>query len=118
MKKILNSLNISALLLFLSVKTAFAVNIQNEFKSPVNQASDVSKLVGSLLANSNIIAGIFFLILVITAGYRMLNHAGDVQKFATGKDVITYALLGFLIIFAAYWIIQIVETMTGFKIIS
>lgn len=93
------------------------VNIQQQFGSPVNQAADISKLVGSFLANANIVAGVIFLILIITAGYRMLNHAGDSQKFATGKDVITYALLGFLIIFAAYWIIKIVETITSLKII-
>ena len=96
-----------------------AVNINDSFKSPFTQKEDIGGIASILLSNSVVIAGVVFLFLIIIAGFTMLNGAGsgDPKKFAQGREVIVYALIGFLIIFASYWIIQIIAQMTGLKII-
>lgn len=89
------------------------MNINSQFNSPITGPNDISKLISSFSSNAIVIGGVLFLIFVIIAGYQMLNNSGDSQKFASGKDVITYAVMGFLIIFGAYWIIQLLQLMLG-----
>lgn len=43
--------------------------------------------------------------------------SGDQKKAATAKSMITDAVIGFLVIFLSYFIIQIVEVITGFTIL-
>lgn len=48
----------------------------------------------------------------------MLTSAGDPEKVKAGQGKITTGLIGFLIIFTAYWLMQIIETVLGFKILG
>jgi hypothetical protein len=41
---------------------------------------------------------------------------GESESTKKGSQAIAAALIGFLIIFASYWIIQLVETITGLTI--
>lgn len=93
------------------------VDIGQQFGSNYNSSADLGKLVTSLSSNAVVLGGVLFLIAVIGAGYHMLHNSGDAQKFAQGRDIITYAFFGFLIIFGAYWIIQIIETTLGIQIL-
>lgn len=109
---------LSLALLALTSTTAHAIDFKQQFGSPYTKQQDIGGLVSIVVANAGIIAGLVFLVLVISAGFTMVHNAGgDPQKFAKGRDIITFALVGFLIIFAAYWIIQIIELMTGTKIV-
>ncbi len=79
----------------------------------------VGSLVSVILSNVYILAGVVLLILFLWAGFKMIQSAGtrDAQKAAEAKNTLTYAVIGFLIIFASYWIIQIVEAITGLTIL-
>ena len=79
----------------------------------------VGKIVSVILSNAYIIAGVILLILILFAGFQMIQSAGskDAQKAAQARNTLTYAILGFLIIFASYWIIQLVEAITGLTIL-
>jgi len=35
-----------------------------------------------------------------------------------GKKTATSALIGFIVVFSAYWIVKLIETITGLKLIS
>jgi hypothetical protein len=50
----------------------------------------------------------------------MIMGAGqdNPEAAAKGKQAATSAVIGFIIIFAAYWIIQIIETVTGLNILN
>ena len=41
---------------------------------------------------------------------------GESQQAEKGKKIVTNTLIGFLVIFLSYWIIQIVEIVTGIPI--
>jgi hypothetical protein len=53
-------------------------------------------------------AGLGLLLMLISAGYTFLTSAGDAKKMEQGKQQLTNAVVGFIIVFAAYWIVQLV----------
>lgn len=76
-------------------------------------------LVNIIVKNSLTLAGIIFLVLIIAGGIMMMVSAGlgDDKKAATAKSMITNSLIGFLVIFLSYFIIQIIEVITGLSIL-
>jgi len=46
--------------------------------------------------------GVIFIILIIIAGYNWMTAAGDEQKVTKAKDTIQRAIIGLIIILAAY----------------
>ncbi len=58
-------------------------------------------------------AGIGLLLMIISAGFTLLTSAGDPKKLDAGKNRLTYALAGFLIIFVAYWVTQLAGKIFG-----
>ncbi len=96
------------------------VNIGDKFNPPFTEVSQTGTLVSLLVSNLYVIAGVFLLIFIILGGLGMIMGAGqnDPQKVAQGKKAVTTAIVGFLIIFASYWIIQLVELLTGVNILK
>lgn len=86
------------------------------FKTPF---TDFGSLISIVVSNLYVVAGIVLLFLIILAGFGILSAAGsgDKQKMAQGQQAFTWAIIGFLIIFASYWIIQIIEVITGLSIL-
>ncbi len=80
---------------------------------------DPASLVTIIIRNSLTIAGIIMLVLIIAGGFMMIASAGsgDQKKAASAKTMITDALIGFLVIFLSYFIIQIIEVITGVTIL-
>lgn len=66
-----------------------------------------------------VIAGVIILIFIIMAGMGMIAGAGsnDPEKIEKGKQAATSALIGFVVVFTAYWIVQLIELWTGIKIL-
>ncbi len=63
-------------------------------------------------------AGLGLLLMLISAGYTFLTSAGDPKKLEQGKSRLTNALTGFIIVFAAYWIVQLTGTIFGLESIT
>ena len=72
-------------------------------------------LVNLLVRNIMIVGGMFVLILAILAGYSYLTKGKKGVEDA--KYIATWGLVGFLIMFGAYWIVQIIKLITGADII-
>lgn len=64
------------------------------------------------------IAGVCLLIVILMAGFTLLTSAGDTKKMEKGKQTLTYGIVGFLIIFLAYWITQLMGIMFGITAIT
>ena len=52
-------------------------------------------------------AGLGLLLMLLSAGYTFLTSAGDAKKMEQGKSRLTNAVVGFLIVFAAYWVVKL-----------
>jgi len=100
-----------------------SISYPAEFKGFLFQGSQGT--IGNILSNALPIviglAGLGLLVMLISAGYTFMTSAGDAKKMESGKQRLTYAIMGFFIIFGAYWVVQIVGIMfgtgvsTGFK---
>jgi hypothetical protein len=80
----------------------------------------LATLVNYLLKNSLVIAGIIFVVLIVVGGIGMIASAGknDPKKAEASQKTITSAVIGFIVVFCAYFIIQIIEVLTGVKILD
>ncbi len=63
-------------------------------------------------------AGLGLLLMLISAGYAFLTSAGDAKKMEQGKSRLTNALVGFILVFAAYWIVQLTGNIFGLQSIT
>lgn len=97
----------------------YAVDISQEFQ-PATRFGTVGELVSVLLSNAYVLAGLLLFILLIFGGFTLIMGAGggDPQKAEQGKKAVTAAVVGFLIIFLSYWIMKIIETVTGVQILN
>lgn len=96
-----------------------SVNIGTLF-TPSNSFNDLGDVVNVLLKNAFVVAGVIFLVLLIFGGFTFIVSAGggDAKKAEQSKKTITAAATGLVLIFASYWIIQIIEIITGVKILN
>ena len=106
------------------MKTVFAFDIGDEFHLRSGGISNVFPTFGSLfstiLFNVYVLAGIVFVFLLIFGGFSVIIGAGskDASKLEKGQKAITAAVIGFVVIFASYFIIQIIEVLTGVYILE
>ena len=93
-----------------------AIDIGDYFGSPLGQGDrTIGSLVGYFIQGAMVVAGVLLLFLIIGGGISMISGAGSGNKdaVAKGKQAVTAALIGFIIIFASYWVIQLIELITG-----
>ncbi|HUD19209.1 MAG TPA: hypothetical protein VMR81_02095 [Patescibacteria group bacterium] len=60
-----------------------------------------------------IFAGFGLFIMLLAGGFTFLTSAGDPKQLEKGQQQLTNALLGFLIIFVAYWLVQALGIIFG-----
>jgi hypothetical protein len=82
--------------------------------------SNTSQIVNPLLKNFLTIAGIIFIALILVGGLGMIIGAGknDPKKAEQSQKTLTSAVIGFVVVFCAYFIIQIIQVLTGVKILD
>ena len=98
-----------------------AFEIKDVFYKDHSAIQDVESpyaLISSILPNIYVISGILLLIYLVFGGFLIITSAGNPDEAGKGKQIITNAIMGFMIIFASYWIIQIIQIITGIKILS
>lgn len=89
----------------------------SEDKNVGNVYPDLATMINIIVPNIFLLAGIIFLFLLILGGFSIIT-SDSAKAVDEGKQKVTTALLGFLVMFSAYWIIQIVELLTGIAILS
>ena len=99
-----------------------AVDIGRNFLgegSPLAELENVGGLVSTILQAGIAIAGIVLLFLLVGGGIAIISGAGNdnPEQAAKGKQAVTSALIGFIVVFASYWIVQLIELITGINLI-
>jgi hypothetical protein len=64
------------------------------------------------------VAGIILFGMLVAGGFTMLMGAADKESQEKGKHMISNAFLGFVLIFFAYWIAQILQVIFNVSIVS
>ncbi len=99
------------------------VPIGTTFGSPFTAEAggkNLGDLVSLGLQISFVLAGLLVLFFIVFAGFQIVAGAGQNNPEAAkkGKEAATAAVLGFVIIFVAYWIIRIIEVISGYNFIT
>jgi len=83
----------------------------NETQTVRDVYTDPAFLVNLIVRNVFVVAGIILFLLVVYAGYLFIT--GGTKGIEKAKEVLQGALIGFFVMFAAYWIVQIIKVVTG-----
>jgi hypothetical protein len=89
----------------------------DEVFTPAKDFRTLGDVVSVVVQNAFVLAGIIAFVLLIASGFGIIASAGsgDTKKLEQGKKAITGAVLGLIIIVGSFWIIQIIETLTGMQ---
>lgn len=75
------------------------------------QFTDLASIVNNAVPLLFSIAGIILLVYILWGGFDFLTSMGDPKKAESGKNKITTAIIGFIIIFVSFWIVQIIRVL-------
>ena len=77
----------------------------------------VGSLVSLFLKISFVLAGLILLFYFILGGIGMIGSAGknDPKAAESAKQTITSAVIGFVVVFTAYWIVKLIGTLFGIQ---
>lgn len=75
-------------------------------------------VISALLPYIFTMAGLILFVMLVWGGFEMLLGASDPKQQQAGQQRLTAALVGFILIFAAYWIAQLVEKIFGVSIVG
>lgn len=73
----------------------------------------IESLISALIPFIYVLAGLALLLMLLVGGFQLMMSAGDPKGVESGKNKVMYALIGFLIIFASYWLVQILQIVFG-----
>lgn len=73
--------------------------------------NDPSDIVNLIVNNLMVIAGVVIFFMIIVAGFKMINDTEKGKEEA--KDIIKACLIGLILMFCAYWFVQIVGLLSG-----
>ena len=106
-KKILVSGGVFAFFLIIginSVSAAITVKVTNPIKT-----SDFSELVENFLLWILSVAGVLALFMLVAGGVFYITSSGNEQKIETARKMITWTILGLMLILASYSIIVVLD---------
>lgn len=63
------------------------------------------------------LAGIILFVMIVWGGFEILAGANEKKSLDSGKQRVTAAIIGFLVLFCSYWIAQIIEYIFGLSIV-
>lgn len=78
--------------------------------------TDIGKIISAFLPYILTISGLILFGILIWGGFELLTSGGNPESIKKAQGRITAALIGFLIIFLAYWLTQLLEAIFGIKI--
>jgi hypothetical protein len=95
------------------------MDIKDLFNTPFKDPADIPNLVKTFLNVAFVVAGVILLFFFIFGGIKLISSAGgdNAQDAEAAKKTVTSALIGFLVVFTAYWIVKLIGILTGVTLI-
>ena len=86
--------------------------------SATSEYSGVGVLINNILPNIYVAGGIIIFFMVVFGGFTIISNSGNADKIQDGSKTITSAIIGLVVLFASFWIIQIIQVITGVNILK
>ncbi len=74
---------------------------------------ELENVFGNVVSVAVALAGIVFLIMLITGGLTLITAGSEAPKAEAAKKTITYAIYGFIFIVLSFLILQLIKGFTG-----
>lgn len=91
--------------------------LQSPFAS-FRTAQSTSTLISNLFGLATIVAGLGLLVYLAFGGFKYVTSGGDSKAADAAKAIITHAVVGLMIVVAAYFIVGIVQKILGISILT
>lgn len=81
----------------------------------VPQFSSLAGVFSFVLPRVFILGGVIFFVMIVIAGFGVIRGAGsdDPHNQEKARNFLTYSIIGLIIMIGAYWILQIINVVTG-----
>lgn len=86
-------------------------------KNPTGKVFTLGSLVTDILKYVYVIGGLILLVMLVMGGITLMTAGGDQNKTKQGYAMLSNSLIGFVIIFVSYFVMQILEVVLGVKIL-
>lgn len=80
--------------------------------------SGAGSLINNILPNVYIAGGVIIFFMIVFGGFTIIAGASNPDKIKEGGKTITSAIIGLVVLFASYWIIQLIQVVTGLSILK
>ena len=74
----------------------------------------IGEVINNIVPNILVVANLILFFFILFGGFTIISNAGNPDKQKEGSQILTTSLIGFLIVFGAYWIMGILKIITGF----
>jgi len=101
------------------IRHSYALNIGDIY--PLANAignRTLGNYITPLLRASIVGAGVIAFLIFLGGGVMIIANAGNPKQVESGKNAITAGITGLVLVITAYWIIQIVEVLTGLDLLN
>ena len=80
----------------------------------------IGDIIALFLNIAFILAGVILLFYFILGGIGMMASAGknDPQQAEQAKKTVTSAIIGFVVVFASYWIVSLIGQLLGIQVLQ
>lgn len=79
--------------------------------------SDIGRILTSGLQYFFAMVGVLFLIYMLYGGFSILIGFGNEQSVANGQKIMSRALMGLIIMFVSFWMVELLELVLGINIL-
>jgi len=117
MRKIFTAISAAAGFLSLASTKVFAQAVGAVQQTGI-PFTDLGNLIRNILAVLFFVAGLAAFIFLIIGGIQYITAGGDPKAAASARDRITGAIVGLIIVVAAFAIVLILERVFGIRIVS
>jgi hypothetical protein len=102
------------------MNTIFAVEPVRigEVVSTAKSMPTVAAFIGTIVNNAIMLAGVIAFIFIIIGGFGIITGGGDPKKLGQGRQTLTMAVIGFLVVVFSLWFIQAIKYFIGFDPLS
>ena len=97
----------------MSSRLLAVVDISKPSVNPVAQFGDIGKLLNQILPTIMLTASLVFLAILLYGAFSYVTSSGEQEKIQKARKTITYSMVGLVLIFLSYLIVQIVSMITG-----
>ena len=85
---------------------------------PADGAKAIEKVLGtvsSVVGMLTVVASIWFMFMLLFAGYEWISAGGDAKKLASARDRITHAFTGLVIVVGSWSLVAVAGQFFGFN---